>query len=266
MHDWSDPVTPEGWETGDFPPKSFLVEQLRFTTEGAAGNDDELQHTRFHIRDHHATWWSVLADWIGVTSNQDLIELGKQRRRSLGLFSMWIADPEAGEESGFNSLKMPELRPYVGEPLSRAQLQRCMALAGEATRPPAAWLMLRDARSLLNTGEYRRAVLDAGTAAELALADSLSTYLTSNSRPDVAKAFIDRTKMLGPLTDAVKKLKIVPLPEKLQPRVIDPRNLAVHGAQEMTKKIAETAIATTCSLLNVTHPLSNFGLTTTPTI
>ncbi|WP_373120725.1 hypothetical protein [Mycobacterium marinum] len=262
MQDWSDPKTPEGWETSEFPPKSFLVEQLRFTTEGAADNDNELQHTRFHIRDHHAAWWSVLADWIGVISNQDLIELGKQRRRSLGLFSMWSTDPEDGQEPGFNSLRMPELRPYVGEPLTRAQLERCMALAGEATRPPEAWLMLRDARSLLNSGEFRRAVLDAGTAAEIALTAALDRYLAANSSADVAEALMDRSKMLQPLKNLAKDLDVAALPERFQQRLIEPRNKAVHSGKEMTKDVAEMAVSTTSELLHTTRPLSDFGFPT----
>lgn len=259
MQKWSDPKTPEDWETGDFPPESFLVEQLRFATEAAAGNDDELQHTRFQIRDHHATWWSVLADWIGVVSDQDLIELGKQNRRSLGLFSMWTVYPEAGEESGFNSLRMPELRPYVGKPLTNAQLNRCMALAGGATRPPEAWLMLRDARSLLNTGEYRRAVLDAGTAAEIALTAKLDAHLTANTSADIAEALMDKYKMLGALADLAKKLKIAAPLERFRPQVIEPRNRAVHDGKEMTEDVAAVAVATTLDLLHAIHPLAGFG-------
>lgn len=259
MYKWSDPETREGWETGNFPPESFLVQQLRFTTKAKAGDDDELQHTRFHIRDHHVSWWSVLADWIGVVSDQDLIELGKQRRSSLSLFSMWTIDPNDGEEAGFNSLKMPEFRGYVGRPLTSVQLERCMALAGEATRPPEAWLMLRDARSLLHTGEHRRAVLDAGTAAELALTAKLDAHLTAFGNTALAEALMNKYKMLGNLTDLTTKLEVVTLPEQFRQRVITPRNKAVHSGREMTKDLAEAAVASTTELLNETHPLSEFG-------
>lgn len=120
--------------------------------------------------------------------------------------------------------------------------------------------MLRDARSLLSSNEYRRAVLDAGTAAELALTAMLDAYPSANSSPDVAEAVMDGTKMLGRLRDLVKKLLPGVLPEKFQPRVVDPRNDAAHGAKAMTKDVAEAATATTTELLGAAHPLSEFGL------
>jgi hypothetical protein len=267
LQSWDDP---DNWENTVIPT-SAVVERLRFVTEGAADDDDQFHHTRDHIRWDQADWWSRLADWIGVLSSQDLIEFGKQRRirRSFEQASMWIADPKCGQEPGFASLHIPDIRPYSGEPLTKEQLTRCMTLTGEAKRPPEAWLMLRDARSLLRSAEYRRAVLDAGTAAELALTSMLDTYLSVNSSPHVAEALMDDTKMLGRLCKIVKKLLPGALPDKFQARVIDPRNDAAHGVKEITKDVAETAIATTTELLNTAHPLSDFGLppsqSTTPT-
>jgi hypothetical protein len=259
MQDWSDPDPSEDWNTSVFRPNYFVVEQLRFITEGAADDDGEFQHTRDHVVAHRAAWWSLLADWIGVVSMQDLIELGRQRHQSFSRTTMWISEPQNGQEPGFAWLRMPELRPYVGDPLTRAQLERCMSLTGEAKRPPDPWLMLRDARSLLHTGEYRRAVLDAGTAAELALTARLDAHLAVNVDPDMAEALMNKYKMLQPLTELAKRLKVATLPEQFQAQVIEPRNKAVHGGKEMTKDVAEKAVSTTSQLLQATHPLSDFG-------
>ncbi len=43
----------------------------------------------------------------------------------------------------------------------------CMILAANGTQPPDEWLFIRDARSFDNAKQYRRAVIDACTAAEL---------------------------------------------------------------------------------------------------
>ncbi len=260
LQDWSDPNPSEDWNTAVFPPNYFVVEQLRFVIEGAASDDDEFQSTRDHVVAHQSAWWSLLADWIGVVSMQDLIELGRQRRQSYSQTTMWITEPQDGREPGGSWLRMPQLRPYTGEPLTRAQLERCMSLTGEATRPPDPWLMLRDARSLFNTEEYRRAVLDAGTAAEIALTARLDAYLAANVDPDMAEALMDKYKMLRPLTELAKKLKVAALPDRFQQRLIEPRNAAVHGGKEMPKDVAEKAVATTSELLQATHPLSDFGI------
>ena len=258
MQSWRDP---DNWKNPPIPT-SAVVERLRFVTEGVADDDDQFQDTVDHIRRDQADWWSRLADWIGVVSSQDLIELGRQRRirRSFERVSMWIADAEDGREPGFTSLHIPHIRGYCGEPLTKEQLTRCMSLTGEAQRPPEAWLLLRDARSLLRSDEYRRAVLDAGTAAELALTAMLDKYLSATSSPDAADALMDSTKMLGPLRGLVKKLLPGALPDKFQSRVIDPRNDAAHGVRLITKDVAEAAITTTSELLNTAHPLSDFGL------
>jgi hypothetical protein len=102
-------------------------------------------------------------------------------------------------------------------------------------------------------------VLDAGTAAELALTSALKRYLAVHSSDDVAAALMDRSRMLQPLTKLVKELNIVALPQQFQQRVTDPRNKAVHGGMGTSKGVAEKAIASTSELLQETHPLSDFG-------
>jgi hypothetical protein len=66
--------------------------------------------------------------------------------------------------------------------LGRDQLQRAMDLAAKGQRPPVAWRFIRDARSLLRTGAYRRAVIHAATVAEL----TLTTRVSAGSLPSLA--------------------------------------------------------------------------------
>ena len=175
MYQYRDPPGP-----GQSPiPLAAVVRQLRFVTEGAAGDSREFLSTRERIQRDQTDWWSCLATGFGVANSQDLIGLGRQRSFVHHLL-IWVAEPEdrqALEFSAFTSYG----RPYCGEPLTKAQLEQCMALTGGGTRPPAAWLMLRDARSLFYSEDYRRAVLDAGTAAELALTAILDTYLAATA-------------------------------------------------------------------------------------
>ncbi len=57
------------------------------------------------------------------------------------------------------------------------------ALAGGLRHPPKALLLLRDADAQYRTAQYRRAVLDAGTAAELAL----SRVMSITGRPTLGR-------------------------------------------------------------------------------
>lgn len=257
LQSWRDPASGENSPT----PASALVERLRFITEGSVDSDDDFQNTRDHIRRHQAEWWTRLADWIGVISSQDLVELGKQRRtrRSFEQVLMWIADSADGREPGFSSLVIPEIRPYCGNPLSYGELARCMSLVAQSKRPPDEWLLIRDARSLLRSGEYRRAVLDAGTAAELAITTLIDRHVLANSTADIATALTKRVRMLGALRELAFELIPELLPDHLLERVIRPRNSAAHKGEPLTFEVADAAIATTTELLQTVHPMTEFG-------
>ena len=246
--DWNRPIT-----------TSAVVERVRFVTEGKADNDDDFQHTLNHFARHQAKWWTRLADWIGVVSSQDLIRLGKNRTASsFEHLSMWLADPQDGQEPGFMKPNFGHIRGYCGNPLSTNQLATCMALAGNETPPPLAWMLIRDARSLLRSGEYRRAVLDIGTATELAL-----TALLDERAPDALNdPKINKPVLtLGRLEVSSRRVDAEQaLPDQLYERVIDPRNEATHEALPLTKDVAATVIATATELVGTAFPLSAFGL------
>lgn len=259
VQDWRDPV-------GAPVPTHAVIERLRFATHGAAADDAALQVTQEHFARDQRAWWQRLAEWIGVVSSQDLTGFGRRRRgRSLLGLSMWNPDVPEGQESGFSTLNLGDLRPFCGEPLTKSQLATCMRLTGEEVRPPLAWLLLCDARSLMRYGEYRRAVLDAATATELALTEILDKYATATATPAVM-AKVKKTKTLGRLNDLARQLVPSVIPADVQARVIDPRNAATHEGQEPTQQIAELAMSTAIELVGAAYPLSNFGFGEDPPV
>jgi len=87
---------------------------------------------------------------------------------------------------------------------------------GRQNDPPAEWSLIRDARLLLNTGHIRRAVLDAGTAAEIAMNVLVGRCLDeANTEEAVKKAITDRYDSLGAMNDLLESLK----PDLLSPNV-----------------------------------------------
>lgn len=245
---------PDDWENPI--PRCAVVERLRFVTEAAADGSD-LHDILDHFGTDQMDWWTRLADWIGVVSSQDLVGLGRNRHTaSFERISMWTD----GRESGLTKLGFGDLRPYCGEPLKRDELARCMALVAEDTRPPDEWLLIRDARSLVRADEYRRAVLDAGTAAELAITAMLDNHLLANSSPEVAAALMERTRMLGNRYRLANDLLSGALPDQVNERVIEPRNKAAHHGAALTKEVANAAVETATALVDAAYPLSHFGL------
>lgn len=255
VQSWRDP---DDWKDPPIPT-SAIVEQFRFHTEGAAGDDVEFQGTLDHFGRHQSDWWQRLAEWVGVVSSQDLIGLGKNRRaRAFLHLTMWIAKPAEGQESSFARLNIGDVRGYCGDPLTKEQLSRCLTLAGGPTRPPDAWLLMRDARSLFRADEYRRAILDIGTAAELALTAMLARHASASGAADVIRV-VNKTRMLGNLRNLAAELIPEALPAQLKERVITPRNSATHEARPLTKETAAMAIDTTTELLKTAYPLTDFG-------
>ena len=103
--------------------------------------------------------------------------------------------------------------------------RRCVSLAGE--EPRLALTLLRDARSLSEVGQYRRAVIDAATAAELAVSAILDTRLQGTDE-QVQKALLASNRMLGPKGKLLNKLGCPPLPSTFDEDLVTPRNDAVH--------------------------------------
>src|ERR1700712_4226801 len=107
----------------------------------------------------------MLKDWCEILTNQDLDIVAPRQRVRLG---------EKGWTCWHDSNPIPVLPRFTldfdyGAPLSQTRWNRLVMLAGAGTQPEIEHLLLRDARSAQMRGRFRRAVLDAATAIEIAL-------------------------------------------------------------------------------------------------
>jgi hypothetical protein len=159
-----------------------------------------------------AVWWASLTDWLGVLTVQDFVGLRTRQRSILADgFHAWSADTNGVRRAGYGTA-VDTVQDYV-DVLDRYQLQRAMNLAASGQRPPAEWLFIRDARSLLRAGEYRRAVIDAATAAELALTTLLDNHFSATAtHTAISEALLDRSQSLGGRCKLVNELMPGTLP------------------------------------------------------
>lgn len=72
---------------------------------------------------------------------------------------------------------------------------RAAALLSEPG-PPLSWILLRDARSLKDAGQYRRAVIDAAAASDIAVTQLLDAELQSKN-PANRTQIMTKSPMLG---------------------------------------------------------------------
>ncbi|MFL6127248.1 hypothetical protein [Actinophytocola sp.] len=118
--------------------------------------------------------------------------------------------------------------------------------------PPMEHLLLCDSRRSLILGEYRRAVLDAGTAAELSLTRLLDSELEATTEP-IRKMIRKSVCQLGPLVETLRGLGMS-LPDNIQVELIRPRNLASHAGISPTDHEASKAVAMASVLVDIPLP------------
>jgi hypothetical protein len=143
-------------------------------------------------------------------------------------------------------------------PLDLHGFQGCLTATGNQEAPPAEWLFIRDAHSLLNAGENRRAVIDAATAAELAMTTLIDKYLaTANTDEIVRTALVKRYSALEGRTALLRRLRSGLLSDQLQRDLIEPRNFATHGGHSLTDAQAQTAVDMAIDIVEEAYPLAS---------
>lgn len=201
------------------------------------------------------SWWRAFTAWLGVLIVQDFTQLGRTQLSILeyGLH-VWSGDEEGHLHTSTGSAS--SVVPLMPELITADRLRTCADLARKCHEPPIEWLFIRDARSLSTAGEYRRAVLDAGTAGELALTALLEDHLFP-SGDAIQQALLKRYKTLGGLKDLALQLIPTKVPDQLQGDLIEPRNTAMHKATEpVSRQTATKAVTKAAELVALVHPIA----------
>ena len=132
------------------------------------------------------------------------------------------------------------------------QWGKMLGVASVGTDPPEAHLFLRDARTALNAGRYRRSVLDSATAAELALAKLRDDEL-AGSDVRLAAYVQKRASQVRTLSEFLKKMHR-PLPGRINEDIGEPRNEAIHRGREPSEAQAGGALEKAEEVVDVALP------------
>ncbi|OBK02670.1 hypothetical protein A9W96_16395 [Mycobacterium sp. 1245852.3] len=243
-----------------------VVYRCRFYTTLTASDGQEYEAAAEGFLGELDDWWTRFTSWVGIMTGQDFVGLGGDPggiTRAYPLFT-WTTD-QSGHRAGVQWRYFAA--PNQGVPQSKlrlSDLQTCVAAAGNQS-PPAEWLLIRDARSLLRAGQSRRAVLDAGTAAELAMTTLIDKYLDDAHVSDSAvKSAFARFNNLVAKQEVLKLLRPGLLPERTRADLIDLRNTASHGRgraghgwHEVTMEEAHTAVEIATAIVESAHPLGS---------
>jgi hypothetical protein len=241
---------------GTWPAYNAAVRQCIVATTVEAGNDEQFREAARVFAYKLAAWWASVTDWLGVLTGQDFVGLGTQQRSILSDgFHAWSGDADGIRRASCGSAVYVVPGPL--EVLDRDQLQRAFDLGASEQRPPAEWLLIRDARSLLRARDYRRAVIDAGSATELALTELLDRRLAGVD-PVIRDTLMDRNRGLDRRADLTRALSAGTVPNTFAEKLNRPRTRATHGRETITMDQARDALTVATDIVEQAYPLANF--------
>jgi hypothetical protein len=199
------------WRDHDRLVESFDVEVVGFMTRG-----DNVRVMSYWTGAELSEWFEAMADWVEVLAGQ----VNEPRARRVQQPVWGDGMPRWSRTSGkwaytapqaVVDCSVPEASAVWGRAATAAELSMALERVTGGERPTVRDLLLRDARTHLLANEFRRAVLDAGLAAELTLVQAFvealgpGVRLTKKLEPSecALKVLLDRAPDHGIVLDDV---------------------------------------------------------------
>lgn len=191
-------------------------------------------------------WFADLRAWIEVASDQDLDPMNPIKSVVVHGDGLQILTVE-GKTTSLPS-RPSSIEITVGGPgaVSLRRLRRVLAKLKTSDSPSDAHLLVRDARADLRRGRYRKAVIDAGSATEVVLADlnRRGPQIQTGPRPTlgwfVTQPAIAQAALLPPTTKS---------------ELVEVRNDAIHKNVVPSAATARRAVALAREIVNRVDPL-----------
>lgn len=226
---------------GDPKEGHFAAERcyVRIRAEYAPG---ELEESSKRLAYLIRPWFYRVIEWIEVLTGQDLYEherpYTEREQRPYGSF--YLFDGET-----YTNVTRQEgiwMNPWpLEESLTPEKWRFCLAAASKQDRPPLELLVMRDANAALMRGHYRKAVVDAGSAVEIALNRRIRQTLASANEAYVVEELLRSHPTLGRKLALAKRLGLE-VPEDAQKELVEPRNRTVHRGETPDALAAGVAV------------------------
>ncbi len=188
-------------------------------------------------------WCRSLTDWIEVLTGNDLNtahSVDETLDPSRWTSAAWIKSTPGSADYEYVN---PAINIYDHDenPMYSTHWSAAIRAANAGRQLPDIWALLRDARSAQRRRQYRRAILDAATAAELIVDQELrNRLLKANSIP-----FVD--KLLKNTWQVSRRMDLMAaqgmwLPTGIRKDLTDLRNQVIHKNIVASPREAQTAL------------------------
>jgi hypothetical protein len=232
------------------------VLRMEIATATEAGALEAAQHVHSHVKD----WYGGFRSWVEVLTEQDLgyeEPLEDVRGRTPLETAGWTYGTKRKPEYVYFNPRF-EITMRNDTPLNLPMWRRTIAEANQGRQPPDSVLLLRDARAASHRHNPRKALIDCGTAVEVALSTAIRGRLSTVTVDEGAiTRFLNKTNGMVQLFELASALG-VSLPcskNRLTTEIAEPRNTAVHQGAEPASDAARDALATATVLVQSLNPV-----------
>jgi hypothetical protein len=198
-----------------------------------------------------AQWFSVINAWLCAWHGMPAHLPSQDRGTTLHFTNR---DGTLGGLGGNQSSTI-----VSGHPAATAeQIRRALSYGSQARVLPLEHQLLLDARTQLWAGDHRRAVIDACTASEVALAAAIRVALTSRKvAPSFQELTLKAANGVAGLIDLYAAIVGVPPVSKRRAadRLAGKRNDAAHAGLPLSADDARTAVEVAAALVGAARPL-----------
>jgi hypothetical protein len=192
------------------------------------------------------SWFEQLRTWVETAIDQDVDPIDSVLASKLHGAGLHVFTIEGSIVSLPATAFHMSVKRSTFESVSLTLLRKIIKLVNAGIMPTDAQSLLRDSKSELRRGRYRRAVIDAGSATEITLADfnNRVTHIYLGSRPTLGQ-YIAQPKIA---TEAK-------LPPNIKADLVDIRNRAIHQNQLPSHAEAKLALEIAKQVVDRLDPL-----------
>lgn len=210
--------------------------------------DDKRPEARRSIFAAFGHWIELFDIYVALLTRRDM-----SRSSVSSMYNSRLELPSFNKNRGpdrAHDLRNPVLiQVSLDDPvLNRDQFRRICRWCSSGKRPSLEYRLMFEAYQAWNKQDYRKAVIESATAAEVALTKRLTTEFKKRDI-DFGEGLLDRFRTLGGIFELVRLLGITLPTKDYKQLLIEPRNKVAHKANFPTSDIAKTVITTTEELL-----------------
>ncbi|MDE1675280.1 hypothetical protein [Nocardia gipuzkoensis] len=236
-------------------PTRVEVARLAYRFE-ITGTDDDVAKACRQIEDDLTTWWERVAMWLDTYAELDLLNHRGSRVIPVGyrLDAVTRHDDGAVHPVRWQPAGVTITIPKDPVFPDSVALERSFKLAGTKAALPEEWQYLREARSWLNAGQTRRAVIDACTAAEIALAHQVHDMLSGTDKV-VIQQLLDLCHGVADVAQVVRKIGgTTASRNQVEQKLANVRNRAAHAGAEPQREETTQAVMVAADIVEHARP------------